>query len=158
MLKDSYGDVQNGELFLVGAHISPYAQGNIFNHEPERPRRLLLHKREIIKLYALVREKGLTIIPLKVYFKQGKVKIQIGLCRGKHVRDKRQTIQQRETEREMGRIMKEAQSGERGQNSGQRAQSGSGRWNRDPRSAGGDRGRGKTYRHADEVELRERLR
>jgi SsrA-binding protein len=105
-LKDSYADVENGEAFLVGVHINPYEQGNIFNHEPERRRRLLMHKREILKLGARVAEKGLTLIPLCVYFKQGRVKVEIGLCQGKHTVDKRATIREREVKREIDRAMK----------------------------------------------------
>lgn len=108
-LKDSYADVQSGELFLVGAHISPYEQGNRFNHDPERPRRLLMHKREITRLDSQIREKGLTLIPLRVYFKKGRVKVQLGLCKGKHTYDKRQTIQDREMKRDLGRALKDAQ-------------------------------------------------
>ena len=108
-LKDCYADVSDGEIYLVGAHIPPYEQGNIYNHDPERPRRLLMHKREITRLDAKVHEKGLTLIPLRVYFKHGKVKVQLGLCRGKHTVDKRQAIQERESKREMGRLLKEAQ-------------------------------------------------
>ena len=107
-LKDSYADVVDGELFLVGAHIDQYAQGNIYNHEPERRRRLLMHKREIVKLGSQVQEKGLTLVPLKLYFKDGKVKVEVGLCRGKHTHDKRQTIQDRESKIEVQRALKDA--------------------------------------------------
>lgn len=107
-LKDSYADVVGGELFLVGAHIDQYAQGNIYNHVPERRRRLLMHKREIIKLAAQVQEKGLTLIPLKLYFKDGKVKVEVGLCRGKHTHDKRQAIQDRESKIEVQRALRDA--------------------------------------------------
>lgn len=105
-LKDSYADIQKGEVFLVGAHINPYAQGNIYNHAAERPRKLLLHKREIERLSKRIAEKGLTLIPLKVYFTRGLVKIQLGLGRGKNVRDKRETVKEREGKREMDRAMK----------------------------------------------------
>lgn len=108
-LKDSYADIHDGEIYLVGAHISPYEQGNIHNHDPERPRRLLLHKKEIVKLGVQVHEKGLTVIPLRVYFTRGKAKVQLGLCRGKQTIDKRQTIQEREAKVEIGRLLKEAQ-------------------------------------------------
>lgn len=107
-LKDSYADIVQGEIFLVSAHISPYEQGNIHNHDPERPRRLLMHKREIIKLGQTIAEKGFTLVPLRVYFKMGKVKVQLGLCRGRHTVDKRRTIQDRENEIEMGRMLREA--------------------------------------------------
>ena len=107
-LKDSYAEVTGGEIFLVGAHVAPYEQGNIHNHEPERRRRLLLHKKEILRLGQQIHEKGLTVVPLKVYFKHGKAKIELGLCRGKHTVDKRKTIQEREVKREMDRAMKDA--------------------------------------------------
>ena len=105
-LKDSYADVEGGEAYLVGAHISPYEQGNIYNHDPERRRRLLLHKREILRLGSQIAEKGLTLIPLRVYFKRGIAKVELGLCRGKQTIDKRRTIQKREVEREMEREIK----------------------------------------------------
>lgn len=109
ILKDSYCDIVGGEAFLVGAHISPYEQGNIYNHEPERRRRLLLHKKEIEKLGAQVAEKGLALVPLKVYFKNGKAKLSLGLCRGKKAFDKRETIKKREMQREMDQAVKQAQ-------------------------------------------------
>ena len=111
VLKDSYVDIVKGELFLMGAHIAPYEQGNIHNHEPERPRRLLMHKREILKLTPQVREKGHTLVPLKVYFTRGKAKVQVGLCKGKQTADKRATIRERESKVEMDRAMKEASQG-----------------------------------------------
>ncbi len=107
-LKDSYADVENGEMFLIGVHINPYDKGNIYNHDPERVRKLLLHKHEIKKLGARVAEKGLTLIPLSVYFKQGRVKVEIGLCQGKHTVDKRDTIREREVKREVDRELKRA--------------------------------------------------
>jgi len=107
-LKDSYGDLRNGELYLVGAHIRPYEQGNIYNHDPERDRKLLLHKHEIHKLAQRIAEKGLTLIPLRVYFKQGIVKLEMGLCRGKHSYDKRTAIKNRESQREMERAVRRA--------------------------------------------------
>lgn len=105
-LKDSYADIRDGEIYLVGAHISPYKQGNIQNHAAERPRKLLLHKREIDRLSKRIAEKGLTLIPLKLYFTRGIVKVQLGLGRGKNVRDKRQTIKERDSQREMARAIK----------------------------------------------------
>jgi len=105
-LKESYVNFEKGEAWLVGARISPYEQGNINNHPPERPRKLLLHKREIAKLQRRVEEKGLTVVPLSAYFKQGKLKIEIGLCKGKHSFDKRETVQQREADREISRLLK----------------------------------------------------
>lgn len=110
-LKDSYAEIRNGEMFLVGAHISPYEHGNIYNHPPERRRKLLLHKREILRLGARVAEKGLTLVPLKVYFSKGKVKVEIGLCKGKNVVDKRQTLREREAKREIERAMKSVKQG-----------------------------------------------
>ena len=109
-LKDSYADVADGEVRLVGAHISPYEQGNIYNHDPERPRRLLMHKREIIRLGARIAEKGLTLVPLRVYFKEGRVKVEVGLCQGKHTVDKRDAIRDREAKREIDRALKSHQT------------------------------------------------
>ena len=107
-LKDSFADIRgkNRELFLVGAYIDPYKMGNIHNHEPERPRKLLMHKKEIEKLAQRIAEKGLTLVPLAVYFKKGIVKVQLGLGRGKNVRDKRETIKARESKIEMDRALK----------------------------------------------------
>ena len=107
-LKDSYVDVKRGELYLVNAHIAPYEYGNIFNHDPERERKLLMHKREITRLSSRVAEKGLTLVPLRVYFKKGRVKVEVGVCRGKHHVDKRSVIKEREAKVEMGRAIKEA--------------------------------------------------
>ncbi|MCX5771236.1 MAG: SsrA-binding protein SmpB [Candidatus Hydrogenedentes bacterium] len=110
-LKDSYAEVREGQMYLVGSHISPYEKGNIYNHDPERNRRLLLHKREIVKLGAKVAEKGLTLVPLKVYFKEGRAKVELGLCRGKHTVDKRDTIREREVMREADRAMRDIRKG-----------------------------------------------
>ncbi len=110
-LKDAYADISSGEVFLLGAYIKPYDQGNIYNHDPERARKLLLHKREIARLKQRVEEKGLTLVPLRVYFKRGKVKVQLGLCRGKHSYDKRATIREREGKREIARAIKNYQGG-----------------------------------------------
>ena len=107
-LKDSYANAEAGQLYLVGAHIHPYEQGNIYNHDPERRRKLLLHKREIRRLAGAVAEKGLTLIPLRVYFKRGMAKVELGLCRGKHLLDKRDAIRTREAEREVDRYLKRA--------------------------------------------------
>ena len=106
-LKDAYCSVRDGELFVHGMHISPYEKGNIFNKDPVRDRRLLMHKREIRKLHAYVREDGYTLIPLSVYFKDARVKVEVGLCRGKKNYDKRETIAKRDAEREMDRRQKE---------------------------------------------------
>jgi SsrA-binding protein len=111
VLKDSYADIIGGEMYLVGAHINPYEQGTAWNHEPERQRKLLLHKREIERLGAQVAEKGLTLVPLSVYFKDGKAKVELGLCRGKQTIDKRRTIQEREVKREMDRAVKDVRKG-----------------------------------------------
>lgn len=105
-LKDSYCSVKDGELFVHGMHISPYEKGNIFNKDPVRPRRLLMHKREIRKLYALVKQDGYTLVPLSVYFKDSRVKVEVGLCKGKKNYDKRDAAAQRDAKREMDRAMK----------------------------------------------------
>ena len=107
-LKDSYAEIRDGELYLVGVHISPYEQGNRFNHEPERPRKLLLHKREILKLGYKAREKGLTLVPLRVYFKGGRIKVELALVKGKRAYDKRAAIAEREAKRDLDRAFKEA--------------------------------------------------
>ncbi|MCI8399893.1 MAG: SsrA-binding protein SmpB [Oscillibacter sp.] len=105
-LKDCYCSVKDGEMFVLGMHISPYEKGNIFNKDPVRPRRLLMHKREIRKLYALVKQDGYTLVPLSVYFKNARVKVEIGLCRGKKNYDKRDAAAKRDAKREMDRAMK----------------------------------------------------
>lgn len=105
-LKDSYCSVKDGELFVLGLHISPYEKGNIFNKDPIRPRRLLMHKREIRKLHALVKQDGFTLVPLSVYFKDARVKVEVGLCKGKKNYDKRDAAAQRDAKREMDRAMK----------------------------------------------------
>ena len=107
VLKDAYADIQGGEMFLVGVHINPYEQGTVWNHEPERRRKLLMHKREIAKLGTQVAEKGYTLVPLSVYFKEGRAKVEIGLCKGKQTFDKRDTIRDREVKREIDRAMKD---------------------------------------------------
>ena len=105
-LKDCYCSVKDGEMFVLGMHISPYEKGNIFNKDPVRPRRLLMHKREIRKLYALVKQDGYTLVPLSVYFKNARVKVEIGLCRGKKNYDKRDAAAKRDAKRERDRAMK----------------------------------------------------
>ena len=105
-LRDSFAKPEAGELWLVGAHIARYEQGGRYNHEPSRPRKLLLHKDEILKLRLMVEKKGLTLVPLKVYLKRGIAKVELGVARGKRLHDKRRSITQRETEREMERVMK----------------------------------------------------
>ncbi len=106
-LKDSYCEVKGGEIFVVGMHISPYEKGNIFNREPRRDRKLLMHKREIMKLGGLVSQKGFTLVPLSMYFSGKNVKVEIGLCRGKKLYDKRDSLAEKQAGREMDRRMKE---------------------------------------------------
>lgn len=105
-LKDSYAQVKNGELFLFGMHISPYEHGNIFNHDPFRQRRLLAHKREINKLSSLQSASGYSLIPLQAYFKNGKVKIELAVAKGKKIYDKRASIAERDAERDIERNWK----------------------------------------------------
>ena len=105
-LKDSFCTVKDGELFLRGTHISPYEQGNIFNRDPVRPRRLLMHKREIRKLHAQIQKEGMSLIPLSVYFKDSRVKVELGLCKGKKLYDKRDSAAARDAKRDMDRAMK----------------------------------------------------
>lgn len=105
-VKESYCDIKDGEIFVVGMHISPYEQGNIFNKDPMRPKKLLLHKREILKLFGLVSQKGYTLIPLQVYLKNSRVKIEIGLCRGKKLYDKREDMARNDAKRDMERAFK----------------------------------------------------
>ncbi|HTX17057.1 MAG TPA: SsrA-binding protein SmpB [Bacteroidota bacterium] len=102
-LQDSYAYVKGSEVWLSGMHINPYEQASILNHDPRRERKLLLHRKEIRKLIGKTSEKGLTLIPLKVYFRSGLAKVELGLCRGKRSYDKRAAIAKRETEREMRR-------------------------------------------------------
>ncbi|MBR3601300.1 MAG: SsrA-binding protein SmpB [Lachnospiraceae bacterium] len=99
-IKESFIRIENGEMFVYGMHISPYEKGNIFNKDPLRVKKLLLHKSEINKLTGKIKEKGFTIVPLQVYFKDGKAKIEIGLCRGKKLYDKRQDIAKKDMKRE----------------------------------------------------------
>ena len=105
-LKDSYVSVEDGELWVHGMHISPYEKGNIFNKEPLRDRKLLMHKKEIFKLFGLVGQKRYTLIPLSLYFKNGKVKVEVGLCRGKKLYDKRETEAKRQAIRDIERSSK----------------------------------------------------
>ncbi len=105
-LKDSYAQVKNDEVYLHELHISPYFYGNRYNHDPLRVRKLLLHKREIRRLYGKSREKGLTLVPLKMYFKNGKVKVQIGIGRGKKLHDKREDIKLKDDRRDMERAFR----------------------------------------------------
>ncbi|MEW5909676.1 MAG: SsrA-binding protein SmpB [Thermodesulfobacteriota bacterium] len=105
-LKDSYAVIKRGEVYVNQMHISPYPFAHYGNHDPLRPRKLLLHKAEIKRLYGKVNEKGFTLIPLKLYFKDGKAKISVALAKGKHLFDKRETIRRRDQKREMERIKK----------------------------------------------------
>ena len=99
-IKESFIRIENGEMFIYGMHISPYEKGNLFNKDPLRVKKLLLHKAEINKLLGKIKEKGFTIVPLQVYFKEGKAKVEIGLCRGKKLYDKRQDIARKDQKRE----------------------------------------------------------
>lgn len=105
-LKDSYAIIKNNEAYLLNMHISEYKQGNQFNHDETRTRKLLLHKNEIKKINDKVSIKGLTLVPVKLYFKNGKAKIELAIARGKHTFDKKETIKQRDIEREMKKSMK----------------------------------------------------
>ena len=105
-LKDSYCEVEDGELFALGMHISPYEQGNIFNKDPLRPKKLLMHKREIMKLTGLVSREGYTLVPLSLYFKGSRVKMALGLCKGKKLYDKRDTAAKRDADRTIEKAMK----------------------------------------------------
>ena len=105
-LKDSYCTVDDGELFAHGVHISPYEQGNIFNRDPLRPKKLLMHKREILKLMGLVAREGYTLVPLSLYFSGAKVKVAVGLCKGKKLYDKRDVAAERSANRQIERVTK----------------------------------------------------
>lgn len=110
-LKDSWCSIDNGEIFVKGMHISPYEKGNIFNKDPFRVRKLLMHKKEIMRLLGQVKQDGLTLIPISLYFKGSRVKMQIGLCKGKKLYDKRQDMARRDAKREIDRTMKERMKG-----------------------------------------------
>ena len=110
-LRDSFARIQKGEVYLWNAHISPYEQGNIFNHEALRPRKLLLHKAEIVKLFSKTREKGFTLVPLKIYFKKGRAKLELALASGKHNYDKRRDLQERAVKRDVARELRDRQKG-----------------------------------------------
>ena len=105
-LKDSFCQVKDGELWLYGVHISPYEKGNIFNKDPRRTRKLLMHKREIMRLMGTVQRDGLTLVPLNLYFKDSRVKVEVGLCRGKKLYDKRASAAERDSKRAMDRALK----------------------------------------------------
>ena len=106
-LKDAFCVAKDGEVYAYSFHISPYDHGNIFNRDPDRPKRLLLHKREIMRLFGLTKQQGFTLIPLSVYFKGSLVKVQVGLCRGKKLYDKREDAARRDMKREADRALKE---------------------------------------------------
>ena len=108
-LKDSYARIENGEVFLQQMHISPYEQGNRFNHDPLRPRKLLLHRQEINRLLGKTREKGFSLVPLKIYFSRGKAKIELALASGKKLYDKRQDLAERDAKRDMERALRDRQ-------------------------------------------------
>ena len=105
-LKESYAHAQNGEIFVQGMHISPYEQGNIFNTDPLRPKKLLMHKNEIRKLASEVKRQGYSLIPLQVYLKDGRMKLELGLCKGKRSYDKREDMAERDVRRDMHRAMR----------------------------------------------------
>ena len=106
-LQQAYADVRDGEAWLVGLHIPVYDQGNLANHEPDRNRKLLLHRRQIASLYGSIRERGLTLVPTRLYFKDGRVKVELALARGKDTRDKRRTVADRDAKRQIERAIKE---------------------------------------------------
>ncbi|HPD01097.1 MAG TPA: SsrA-binding protein SmpB [Acetivibrio sp.] len=106
-LKDSYANIKDGEVFIYGMHISPYEQGNIFNKDPLRDRKLLLNRFEINKLIGYIQQKGMTLVPLEVYFKKGRVKIELGIGKGKKLYDKREDIAKKDAQREIDRRLKD---------------------------------------------------
>ncbi len=106
-LKDSWCSIDDGELFVMGMHISPYEKGNIFNCDPLRVRKLLMHKKEIMRLFGMVKQESYTLIPLSLYFKGSRVKLEMGLCKGKKLHDKREDMARRDAKREMDRALKE---------------------------------------------------
>ena len=105
-IQRAYAEVRDGEAWLVGAHIPEYTQGSYTNHDPDRPRKLLLHRREIDTLYGKARERGFTVVPTRLYFKDGRVKVEVALARGKDVRDKRRDIAERDARRQMERALR----------------------------------------------------
>ena len=106
-MKDSYCSIEKGEMYMTGVHISPYEKGNVFNKDPLRERRLLMHKKEILKLFGLVGKEGYTLVPLKMYFKGSRVKVEVGLCKGKKLYDKRDSLAKKEAARDIDRAMKQ---------------------------------------------------
>ncbi len=109
-IKDSYCTIDGGELFVLGMHISPYEKGNIFNKDPLRKRKLLMHKKEILKLFSLVQKKGYSLVPISLYFKNSHIKMSVGLCRGKKLYDKRDYMAKRDSEKDIRRTMKNSSS------------------------------------------------
>ena len=105
-LQQAYADVREGEVWLIGAHIAEYGQGNVHNHDPDRERKLLMHRKEIASLYGKVRERGLTLVPTRMYFKDGRAKVELALARGKEQRDKRRDIAKRDADRQIERALK----------------------------------------------------
>ena len=108
-LKESWAQVRKGEIWVEGMHISPYEQGNIFNRDPLRPKKLLLHRSEIRRLESQVTRQGFTLVPLEMYFKNGRVKAQLGLCKGKQLHDKRDSMAKRDSDREIQRALRQRQ-------------------------------------------------
>ena len=106
-LKDSWCQIKDGEIFALGMHVSPYEKGNIFNRDPLRPKRLLMHRREINKLFGLTKQQGYAIIPLSVYFVKGRAKLEIGLCKGKKLYDKREAAAEKDARRDIDRTLKD---------------------------------------------------
>jgi len=106
-LKDAWVNIEDGEMYIKQMHISPYEQGNIFNRDSKRDRKLLMHKREIMRLFGEVKQQGLTLIPLSLYFKNSKVKVELGLCKGKHLHDKRDVAAKKDADRAIQRAIKE---------------------------------------------------
>jgi len=105
-LQQAYADVREGEVWLIGAHIAEYGQGNVHNHDPDRERKLLMHRKEIASLYGKVRERGLTLVPTRMYFKDGRAKVELALARGKEQRDKRRDLAKRDADRQIERALK----------------------------------------------------
>lgn len=110
-LKDSFAIIKDGEIYLENMHISPYEKGNIFNHDPLRRRKLLMHKAEITRLFGKTREKGFTLVPLRVYFKQGRAKLELALASGKHTYDKRRDLAEKAAKRDVQRALREREKG-----------------------------------------------
>lgn len=105
-MKDTYVMIKNGEAFVLGMHISPYEQGNIFNKDPLRDRKLLLHKREIMRLYGMIKQKGVSLVPISLYWKESRVKVEVGIGKGKKLYDKREDMAKKDAQRKIDRAMK----------------------------------------------------